>query len=93
MPPESHIAMLFALRLAIVALCPVLLGDVVRAQTPPAAPAPESAKPEPQKADQFVALSELKLDLNGDGVMDKATLMAAENEPATLQIALGRRSG
>ncbi len=93
MPPESHIAMLFALRLAIVALCPVLLGEVVRAQTPPAAPASEAAKPEPQKADQVATLSELKLDLNGDGVMDKATLVAAEHEPATLQIALGRRSG
>ena len=79
-----------ALRLAILALCPVLLAAAAGSQTPPAAPAtpPEAAKPEP-----VVTLSELMLDLNGDGVMDKAMLVATEEEPAALHLLLGRRNG
>jgi hypothetical protein len=50
-------------------------------------------KPEPQKPGPATPLAEITLDLNGDGVMDKATLMAADNEPAALHLFLGRRSG
>jgi hypothetical protein len=82
-----------ALHLAIVAMCPVLLAGVAGAQTPPAAQVPGAVKPEPQKAGPATPLVEITLDLNGDSVMDKATLMAAEDEPAALHLFLGRRSG
>ena len=82
-----------ALRLAIVAICPLLLAGVAGAQTPPAAQVPGAVRPEPQKPGPATPLAEITLDLNGDGVLDRAMLMAAEDEPAALQLVLGRRSG
>jgi hypothetical protein len=82
-----------ALRLAIVAICPLLLAGVAGAQTPPAAQVPGAVRPEPQKPGPATPLAEITLDLNGDGVLDRAMLMAAEDEPAALHLVLGRRSG